>query len=395
MRRRLRRFAAVGLLLTIVDVGLLLALRLGAGLPVIVADAIAIAAAGGLSFGLNKLVTFADDPRIRWVHQPGAFVLITVTAGALDITVLRTVVAVTNESRDLEGLLVAKVIALAFAAFVRLVGYRTVLFEAVREAQSHRTDRGPAPGRVRLSVVLPAFREEARIGTTIARLRTELAELGPDALEVIVVDDGSPDGTATAARDGGADRVIELTQNRGKGAAVRAGVLEATGRTVAFLDADLSYTPAQLLGLLAEVEAGWDMVVGSRRHVETTTLVRAGRLREAGGRAINALTMAVLLGQYRDTQCGIKAFRSDAARLMFGRARVDRFAFDVELFHLAERYRLSLAEVPVSLANSSSSTVRVGLDALRVLRDIFRIRRWASRGVYDRSPAELEQKAPG
>ena len=88
MRRRLRRFAAVGLLLTIVDVGLVLVLRLGVGLPVIVADAIAIAVAGGLSFGVNKLVTFADDPRIRWVHQPGAFVLITVTGLLLIVSVV-------------------------------------------------------------------------------------------------------------------------------------------------------------------------------------------------------------------------------------------------------------------------------------------------------------------
>jgi dolichyl-phosphate beta-glucosyltransferase len=395
VRRRLRRFAAVGLLLTFVDVGLVLLLRLGAGLPVIVADAIAIAVAGGLSFGVNKSVTFADDPRIRWVHQPGAFVLITMAAGALDIAVLRTVVAVTNQSRDLEGLLVAKGIALACAALVRLVGYRMVLFEAVREAQAHRADRGPAPGRVRLSVVVPAFREEARIADTLDQLRAGLAELGRDDLEVIVVDDGSPDATAAAARAGGADRVLTLVPNQGKGAAVRAGVLEATGRTIAFIDADLSYAPEQLLGLLAEVESGWDMVVGSRRHIETTTLVRTGRLREAGGRAINALTMAVLLGQYRDTQCGIKAFRSDAARLMFSRARVDRFAFDVELFHLAERYRLSLTEVPVALANSTSSTVRVGVDALRVLRDIFRIRKWASRGDYDLSSAEQEQMASG
>ena len=395
MRRRLRRFAAVGLLLTLVDVGLVLALRIGVGLPVIAADAIAIAAAGAVSFGLHRLVTFADDPRIRWVHHPAAFVFITVIAGLLDVAVLRTVVAVTNQSRDVVGLLVAKAVALACAGVVRLVGYRMVLFDEVREAQAHRADRGPAPGRVRLSVVVPAFEEQQRIAATIDQLRTALAELGPGAVEVIVVDDGSPDGTADAARAAGADRVVEVRPNRGKGAAVRAGVLEATGRTIAFIDADLSYAPDQLLRLLAEVEAGWDMVVGSRRHVETTTLVRAGRLREAGGRAINALTMAVLLGQYRDTQCGIKAFRSDAARLMFGRSRVDRFAFDVELFHLAERYRLSLTEVPVSLANSSSSTVRVGLDALRVLRDIFRIRRWASRGVYDLTPAEQDQMAPG
>jgi dolichyl-phosphate beta-glucosyltransferase len=100
------------------------------------------------------------------------------------------------------------------------------------------------------------------------------------------------------------------------------------------------------------------------------------------------LTVAVLLGQYRDTQCGLKAFRADAARLLFAHARVDGFAFDVELFHLAERYRLSLAEVPVELANSTTSSVRVGIDALRMLRDLFRVRRWAAAGLYDLDPAD-------
>jgi putative flippase GtrA len=393
LRRRLRRFAAVGLLLTVTDIGLLLVLRVHVGVPVIAADAIAIAVAGGLSYALNRLVTFADDPRIRWVHQPGAFVLISIAAGLIDIAVLRAVIAVINRSHDVGPLLAAKSLSLACAAAVRLVGYRMVLFETVRQAQAKRTHPAPAPGRLRLSVVVPAFTEEARIGDTIARLRAGLEPVGAGEVDISVVDDGSPDDTAGAARAGGADRVVELRPNRGKGAAVRAGALEATGRTIAFLDADLSYAPEQLLGLLAEVESGWDMVVGSRRHIETKTLVRAGRLREAGGRAINAVTMAVLLGQYRDTQCGIKAFRSDAARLMFAHARVDRFAFDIELFHLAERYRLSLAEVPVELANSSSSTVRVGLDAARVVRDILRIRRWASRGVYDLTEAEQGQMA--
>ncbi|MBV8958399.1 MAG: glycosyltransferase, partial [Actinobacteria bacterium] len=196
-------------------------------------------------------------------------------------------------------------------------------------------------------------------------------------------DDGSKDGKADAARAGGADQVIAQPVNRGKGAAVRAGMLVARGRTVAFTDADLAYPPVQLLELLAQVEAGWDMVVGSRRHVDTSTLVKARRLREMSGRLFNAFTLLVLLGQYRDTQCGIKAFRSDVARLLFGHATIDRFAFDVELFHLAERYRLSLTEVPVTLANTTASTVRVGPDAVRMILDLFRIRRAGSRGDYE------------
>jgi len=120
---------------------------------------------------------------------------------------------------------------------------------------------------VRLSVVVPAYAEADDIGATIARLRDELGGLD-GGLEIVVVDDGSPDDTAAAARASGADQVIEQRPNRGKGAAVRAGVLAATGRTVAFTDADLSYSPDQLRVLLEQVEAGWDVVVGSRRHPE-------------------------------------------------------------------------------------------------------------------------------
>ena len=133
-------------------------------------------------------------------------------------------------------------------------------------------------------------------------------------LEVVVVDDGSTDGTARRGPLAGADQVIVLPVNRGKGAAVRAGMLAARGRTLAFTDADLSYSPDHLVDLLEQVESGWDVVVGSRRHDDTTTLVRARRVREIGGRAINLLTRLVLLGKYRDTQCGLKAFRSDVAR---------------------------------------------------------------------------------
>jgi hypothetical protein len=160
-------------------------------------------------------------------------------------------------------------------------------------------------------------------------------------------------------------------------------MLAARGRAVAFTDADLSYAPDQLLGLLARVEDGWDVVVGSRFHEETTTLVRAGTLRQFGGRVINLATRLVLVADHDDTQCGIKAFRSDVARLVFGHSQVDGFAFDVEVLHLAERYGLSVVEVPVVVENSDRSTVRVVRDAVRLLGDLVAIRRRARGGAYD------------
>ena len=213
-------------------------------------------------------------------------------------------------------------------------------------------------------------------------MRTALVTV-EGGVELIVVDDGSTDGTADVARAAGADRVLTHTANRGKGAAVRTGVLAATGDTIAFTDADLSYAPEQLAGMLEIVESGFDVVVGSRKHEMTRTLVQAGRLREIGGRVINWFTHAVLLGNYRDTQCGLKAFRADAARVIFELSRIDGFAFDVEIFVIAERHGFTLAEVPVTVVNTTRSTVRVARDAVRLVGDLLRIRRWSRRGVYD------------
>lgn len=265
----------------------------------------------------------------------------------------------------------------------------------VRRTLATRHDRPAAPGPLRLSVVIPSYHEQPTIAETIRRVRVELADVAADGgLEIVVVDDGSGDGTASAARAGGADLVVALPVNRGKGAAVRAGVLASHGRTVAFTDADLAYAPAQIARLLQQVEAGWDVVVGSRFHEDTTTITRARRLRELGGRAINLATFAVLKGRHQDTQAGLKAFRSDVARVLFTHGHVEGFAFDVELFHLAERYGFSLTEVPVQVENSDSSTVRVARDAVALLADLVRIRRDAARGRYDLRPDEVAALHP-
>jgi glycosyltransferase involved in cell wall biosynthesis len=230
-------------------------------------------------------------------------------------------------------------------------------------------------------VVLPAYREAERIAGTVQRVRAALA--GTDA-EVIVVDDGSGDGTADRAAAAGADRVVAKASNEGKGAAVRAGAVLARGRAVAFTDADLSYAPDQLVQLLEHVEDGWDVVVGSRAHAATETLVGAVALRRVSTHAFNLLTRLALGMRYRDTQCGLKAFSADAARALFPEARIDGFAFDVELLHLAELNGLRVLEVPVRVSNSVTSTVRVGRDSYRMVRDILRVRRWSRAGVYSR-----------
>jgi len=368
---------------TVGDVVALAGLALGAGVVTPVADALTVAAASAASWRLHRSVTFGDDPFIRWVHEPRAFarfVLTAAVAGTVDVAVVSS--AALGPRPGAAGLLGAKAVALAAAGSLRLVAYRAVLWTDVRQALGTRRSRPEAPGDLRLSVVVPAYQEEARIGEAVRRLRDALTPATGTSLEIVVVDDGSSDRTAAEAIVAGA-RVLRLPANRGKGAAVRAGVLASAGRCIAFTDADLAYPPEQVLSLLEEVESGWDVVVGSRRHPSSTDEAGARGLRTVSARLFNLLTASVLLGQYRDTQCGLKAFRSDAARLLFSRTRLDGFAFDVEVLHLVERYRLCLTEVPVTLVSAPGSTVSVARDALGMVRDLFRVRRWAGQGAYD------------
>ncbi|HVM54209.1 MAG TPA: glycosyltransferase [Acidimicrobiales bacterium] len=363
--------AVVVAVVTAVDLGVLWALAGGADLPVVMADAASVGLASVLSWFLHREVTYGGDLNIRWVRRPTAFALAAVIAGGVDV-------AVTTLGSRSWPLLAAKVVGIVAAGGVRIIAYRGVLGTDLRRHLGQRRDRPAAPGDVRVTVVVPAKDEAARIGETVRRLETELADLAP---EVLVVDDGSDDGTAAAASAAGA-RVIGDRINRGKGAAVRTGMLAARGRTVAFLDADLAYPPSQVRVLVAAIEDGWDVAVGNRFDRDSVVEGRSV-LRYLVGRIFNAVTAAVLLGQYRDTQCGCKAFRSDVARALFPRTRLDGFAFDVEVLHLVERDGLSLVEVPVTLRETGGSTVRIVRSSLEMLRDLLRVRRWSRRGEYD------------
>lgn len=382
MPRRLLAFAAVSVVPTAVDVGLLVVLRQALGWPLIVADLVAIGIASVVSYLAHRVATFRSNPYFRWVRHPMAFALLASVAAVVDAAVLRLTFTAAGYT-TVGGLLVAKAVSLAAAVAVRAVGYRWVLQEAIREA------RAPAPrplvdGTCRFTVVIPAYREPDRIGTTVRRIHDELADVAADGgLEVIVVDDGSGDDTAQLALEAGAEQVVVQPRNRGKGAAVRAGMLASRGRVVAFTDADLAYDPPQLRRALEAVEAGWDVVIGNRRHVDSE-VARATGLRALGSRVVNRLSAAVLLAAPRDTQCGLKAFRGDVARRLFAHTRVDGFAFDIEVLHLVERAELALGEIPVHLDETGApSTVRVGRDIVQLVVDLLRVRRWSSTGAYD------------
>ena len=382
MKRRLRLFTVVGLFVTAVDVAVLLTL-VALGVPTVLSDVVAVSLASAVSFGVHRSVTFADDAFARIDHQPLRFAGAVAPAVVTDIVVFALIVVPVGSS-GLGVLLAAKAVALVAAGLVRLVTYRRVLFVAVRAEQASPACGELPTGGPRLSVVLPAYEAAEVVGPTIARLRRELQGLAPDAeLEVVVVDDGSSDATAGVATAAGADQVIRLAANRGKGAAVRTGMVAATGRTVVFTDVDLAYPPGQIARFVDAIEAGWDVAVGSRR-LPASTVERASPLRETGSVVFNLFTQVVLLGSYRDTQCGLKAFRRDAARSLFERAQVDGFAFDVEVLHLVERDRRSLCELPVEVRSTDSSTVRMGSAALGMMRDVLAVRRRSAQGRYDR-----------
>lgn len=382
MGHRLLSFAGLAVVPTAVDVGLLVVFREGLGWPLIVADLAAITVAAVTSYAVHRLATSPSNPYFRWVRHPGGFAAIAAVAAVVDASVLRLTFTAAGYT-TVSGLLVAKAISLTFAVAVRAIGYRWLLSGTVSAAR-HRVDQPASSGQLRFSVVVPAYREPERIVGTVRRIHDELADIAADGgLEVIVVDDGSGDGTFDAALRADAEQVLALPRNRGKGAAVRAGVLASRGRAVAFTDADLAYEPHHLRTLLVEIEAGWDVVIGNRRH--PASRVGGGRgLRAIGSRLVNALAAAVLLAKPLDTQCGLKGFRGDVARAIFAQTRVDGFAFDIEVLHLVERAEWSLQEVPVRLdEGGDGSTVRVVADVLRLSRDLFRVRRWSSSGAYD------------
>jgi glycosyltransferase involved in cell wall biosynthesis len=252
------------------------------------------------------------------------------------------------------------------------------------------TDRhstaAPAPTGTALSLVFPCYNEAERLPRTLAAHLAALPRQ-PGAAEVLVVDDGSTDQTfavaqAIAAQDDRV-RVIRSQPNHGKGFGVRTGVLQANGALIVFTDADGSYGPEEVARVTAAL-ADAPVAIGSRPAGWAT----GPPARRLASRLFNRAIQALLGLPFGDTQCGLKGFRRHAALAVFGRARLDGFAFDVELLFLARRLGLGVNEVPVRAEVRDGSKVQLMVDALGMLRDVVRVRRWAVSGGYDRAVAQ-------
>src|SRR5436190_19845229 len=229
------------------------------------------------------------------------------------------------------------------------------------------------------SVVIPCFNEAARIGATIRATMGYLHKNSPES-ELIVVNDGSTDATATIARGIFSDakittRLLENFPNRGKGAAVRSGLLAAQKPIALFSDADLS-TPLEETPKIIEpiADGNIDIAVGSRALDRSLIGQHQPWRREQAGRIFNLLVRLVTGLPFWDTQCGFKAFRLDVCRPIFEAARIDGFAFDVELLYLAHRAGLRIREIPVRWNHSAGSKVRFFQDSLRMLGEVIVLR---------------------
>ncbi|HXF94024.1 MAG TPA: dolichyl-phosphate beta-glucosyltransferase [Nitrospiraceae bacterium] len=238
-----------------------------------------------------------------------------------------------------------------------------------------------------LSVVVPAYNEAARILPPLHRLARYLDSHGAP-YEILVVDDGSRDGTAAAVerfRAGcPAVRLIRLPANQGKGAAVRKGMLEANGRLQLFTDADGATPIEELWRLEQAVIDGADLAIGSRTLAsrDPRYTVRARWHRSVLGALFNMLVRRAGIAGIADTQCGFKLFRRSVARDLFSVASIDGYGFDLELLYVAQRRGYRIAEVPVNWADQPGSKVRVLRDGLRMVRDLFAIRRNDAQGRY-------------
>lgn len=223
-----------------------------------------------------------------------------------------------------------------------------------------------------VSLVIPAFNEGLRLGSGLQRL---MEGISPDDTEIIVVDDGSVDDTADVARSLLASwpqgSVVSLDRNRGKGAAVRTGVMQARGKVIAYLDADMATDPQDLASLLRAVEAN-HVAVGSR-GLNESVVERSGQ-REMMNRTFGMLVASLTHLPYMDTQCGFKAFQGPIAKLLFHGSRVDRFAFDVEVLDLAARSGLQIEQIPVHWTDVEGSHVRPMHDSVQMLGDVMRNR---------------------
>lgn len=225
------------------------------------------------------------------------------------------------------------------------------------------------------SIIIPCHNEENRLGTTLSTITAFVTEKNLNA-EIIIVDDGSTDGTVPLVeREFPNCRIVRNPSNRGKGYSVRAGIQASRGKWILFSDADLSTPIEEMIEFEKDLREGADIVIGSRAMQSSVILVHQRWGREMSGRIFNFLVRIISGLPFRDTQCGFKAYRREAALRIASLQRIDRWAFDVEHLYLGQLMGMKIVELPVHWINSPASRVRFLRDSSRMFIDILRVRR--------------------
>ncbi len=243
-----------------------------------------------------------------------------------------------------------------------------------------------------VSIVIPAYNEEKRLDKTLGQVLACVRERGWDA-EVLVVDDGSSDTTVEVVQQWRKMHpelfLIENPSNCGKGFSVRNGLLQASGQIVMFTDADLSAPIEEAELLFAAIDDGADVAIGSRWLDKERQTKHQPLYRRFFGRCYNWLTRTVMGLPYKDTQCGFKAFRSEAAQSIFRLQTIERWGFDPEILFIAQKLGFRIVEVPVTWGHDERSRISYLRDGTQMLREMVEIRVNSLRGRYDRAIAAL------
>ncbi len=245
-----------------------------------------------------------------------------------------------------------------------------------------------ASNQPHLSVIIPAYNEELRLPGTLEDVLRYLARQ-PYRSEIIVVDDGSDDGTAAVARSFRRDTIpVRLcthtnSVNRGKGASVRLGMLQARGQFRLFMDADNSTTVDQIADFWPAFDRGYEVIVGSRKASGAHVLVHQKWYKEAAGRFGNLIIRLLAVPGVSDTQAGFKMFTRECVETVFPKLTIDRWGMDIEILAAARALNFRICELPITWVNSPSSKVGT-LSYFQVLADVWRIRRNVRAGLYSR-----------
>lgn len=242
---------------------------------------------------------------------------------------------------------------------------------------------------VSVSLVIPAYNEETRLPVSLRDIRAFFGA-NLEGIEILVIVEKSADRTLEVAKEVVADdRRFEIVDNlvhRGKGYAVKSGMLRAKGEIVIFMDADLSTPLAEVYAFLAHLSQHpeTDIAIGGREHARSQIVRKQSWIRRNLGRTFNKFVQIFTMSGITDTQCGFKAFRSSVAQEIFSRQTIDGFAFDVEVLMLAQTLGYKVDVLPVKWVNSPDSKVRIWIDPVKMIWDLMKIRRRVRRSVRER-----------